>query len=534
MLRRNGNIGKSTYQGHDRRGRSPLTSTHIPLLHLLLCANTIAGVALGLPLVIAYLVDRTLPEELFSSTRVLSSCLFACTGLICLIGWRLLGLSRSAYIGCCFALFGLLTVPLPLMGDLLPDGDRIGLTAPIARTAISLAVVLLASRALRSPDVDARVRIGRLMAGFAGVASAIYLVLAGILQLLGDIDRTPIYLVVEAGAATVWLVIGAAFLKRARDGRMGAWVGFTMVLLGLQEVLRLVTVVDPRPWMFAASTLLLVAAGAAISGAGKTLLIILGRQDSSQLRMSVDLRASEGRYAGALDRQEERLHDVRSALAAIRCANGTLTRYASQLDARTRMTLEEALTQELGRLEGLVDPTVDNPLVDFRLADLLEPLVEAERNQASEILVNVGDLSARGRPFDTAAVVQNLIVNARRYAPGSVIVINANRLGDQVQLQVEDSGPGIPERERAVVFERGVRGSTSEGVAGTGLGLFVSSRLMVEQGGSLTLRQGAAGGACFIAALPAATLPAAALPAAANEVEARGVIVRVPLQGQER
>lgn len=521
MLRRNGNIGKSTYQGHDRRERSPLTATNIPLLHLLLCANTIAGVALGLPLVAAYLVDRTLPAELFSSTRVLSSCLFACTGLICLIGWRLLGLSRSAYVGCCFALFGLLTVPLPLMGDLLPDGDRAGLTAPIARTAISLAVIWLAARALRGSDVDDRIRPGRLMAQFAGVACAIYLVLAAILQLLGGIQRTPIYLAVEALAAAAWLAIGAAFLKRAHEGRMGAWVGFTMVLLGLQETLGLVTVIHPRPWMFAASTLLLVAAGAAIAGAGKTLLVILGRQDSGQLRMSVDLRASEGRYAGAIERQEERLHDVRSALAAIRCANGTLHRYSSQLDERTRMTLEEALTRELERLEGLVDPAIEDPLIDFRLADLLEPLVEAERNQGSEILMNVGNLSARGRPFDAAAVVQNLIVNARRYAPGSVIVINANRLGDQIQLQIEDSGPGIPERERAAVFERGVRGSTAAGIAGTGLGLFVSSRLMAEQGGSLALRQGAAGGACFIAALPAAT----------RDVR---TAVSVPLQANER
>ena len=110
----------------------------------------------------------------------------------------------------------------------------------------------------------------------------------------------------------------------------------------------------------------------------------------------------------------------------------------------------------------------------------------------------------RGRPVDTAAVVQNLFVNARRYAPGSVITVNATERDGRVEILVEDSGPGIPERERASVFERGVRGSTSRGVEGTGLGLFVSRRLMAEQHGSLRLRAGAAGGACFVLELPAA------------------------------
>ncbi len=282
-------------------------------------------------------------------------------------------------------------------------------------------------------------------------------------------------------------------------------------------------------WMFPAGTLLLMAAGAALAGAGKGLIGVLGHQDRHLLRLSVDLQASEDQRAGEHDRRQEQLHDVRSALAAIRCANGTLHRYAERLDERTKATLVDALTKELGRLEGLVDPTISHPTCDFRLREVLGPLVATESLLGSEILLHVGDLAVHGRPVDTAAVVQNLLVNARRYAPGSVITVHAIESQGRVQIQVEDSGPGIPERERATVFERGARASTSRGIDGTGLGLFVSRRLMTEQQGTLRLRSGAAGGACFVLELPAATSDPA--PSPPNVLRLTDVDLRKPPAG---
>ena len=501
----------AAHEGNDRRQRTP-RFTALPLHHLLLSGNAAAAAALGAPLLLAYLLGRAVPVQLFRSTQVLGSCLFACTGVLCLVRWRLVGLTQAAYVGCAFLTFGLLTIPLPLVAALLPDAVGFGVIAPLARGAVSLAVLTLAIRGLRSPQVDSSLRPSRLLLQTLGIATVLYAVLVVVLTSLRR-EQLPEVLTVEAIVTLGWLGAGIACCLRSRRGLMNPWVGFTLVLMSGQEVLRFMTVLVPTPWMFTAATLLLVATGVAIAGSGTDLHLTLRDKDRSLLNLSVDLRASEGRIEGERERREEQLHDVRSALAAIRCANGTLHKYAAQLDERTKAVLDDALTKELTRLEGLVDPTVSNPLVDFRLAELLGPIVAAEINQGSEILLNTGDLAAHGRPFDTAAVLQNLIVNARRYAPGSVVSIHASRVGDRVMLQVEDSGPGIPERERASVFERGVRGTTSAGVAGTGLGLFVSSRLMVEQQGSLRLRAGAAGGACFVVELPAADL--APLPVAA-------------------
>jgi signal transduction histidine kinase len=478
----------------------------MPLHHLLLSGNVVAAAAVGLPLLAAYLLDKALPVQLFRSTQVLASCLFACTGVLCLVRWRLIGHAQAAYSGCVFLAFGLLTVPLPLVAALLPDSTQGGLIAPLARGAVSLSVLFLVARSLRSVQVDSAVRPTRLLLTTLGFAAALYAVFVVVLISFRHVGQKPEVLTIEAVVAFGWLATGILCCVRSRRGLIKPWVGFALVLMSGQEALRFATALVPTPWMFAAGTLLLVAAGVAIAGSGSDLHFALRDKDRSLLSLSVDLRVSESRIEGERESREEQLHDVRSALAAIRCANGTLHKYAARLDERTKATLDDALTKELSRLEGLVDPTLTNPLVDFRLHELLAPIVAAETTQGSEILLHVGDLAARGRPAATAAAMQNLIVNARRYAPGCVVSIHASRVDDVVILQVEDSGPGIPERERASVFERGVRGSTAKGVPGTGLGLFVSRRLMTEQQGSLELRTGAAGGACFMLQLPAAEL----------------------------
>jgi signal transduction histidine kinase len=497
----------AAYTGNDRRQRTPRGAAAMPLHHLLLSGNAVAAAAVGLPMLAAYLLHQALPIQLFRSTQVLAGCLFACTGVLSLVRWRLVGHAEAAYVGCVFLAFGLLTVPLPLVAALLPDGARADLAAPLASGAVSLSVLMLAARGLRGPRVDSGLRPTQLLLMTLGLAAALYAVFVSVLISFRAGGQTPEVLAVETIVALGWLAAGVICCERSRRGLMTPWVGFALVLMSGQEMLRFMTVLVPTPWMFAAGTLLLVAAGVSIAGSGSDLHFALRDKDSRLLSLSVDLRASESRIEGERERREEQLHDVRSALAAIRCANGTLHKYAARLDERTKATLDDALTKELSRLEGLVDPTLINPLVDFRLAELLAPIVATETNQGSEILLQVGDVSAHGRPFDTAAVVQNLIVNARRYAPGSVVSIHASRVDGRAVLQVEDSGPGIPERERASVFERGIRGSSSAGVPGTGLGLFVSSRLMAEQRGSLKLRAGAAGGACFVVELPAAELP---------------------------
>ena len=93
-----------------------------------------------------------------------------------------------------------------------------------------------------------------------------------------------------------------------------------------------------------------------------------------------------------------------------------------------------------------------------------------------------------------------LVDNALRYSTGDVqLAVSAS--GDSVILHVRDQGPGIPEGERAQVLERFVRGSTSIGTRGSGIGLATVNLLMEAMQGELLISEVPGGGAdmqlCF-------------------------------------
>jgi two-component system sensor histidine kinase TctE len=95
-------------------------------------------------------------------------------------------------------------------------------------------------------------------------------------------------------------------------------------------------------------------------------------------------------------------------------------------------------------------------------------------------------LMVDGHPLLLREALANLIDNALRYAGrGTEVTVRARRCSDQLLLEVEDSGPGVPEADRERVLGRFVRG-TLEG-DGCGLGLAIVSEIVQRQGGRLEL-----------------------------------------------
>jgi signal transduction histidine kinase/CheY-like chemotaxis protein len=93
----------------------------------------------------------------------------------------------------------------------------------------------------------------------------------------------------------------------------------------------------------------------------------------------------------------------------------------------------------------------------------------------------------------------NLILNSFDAMPGGgVLNIRASNVDNGIEIQFEDSGPGIPEDMRNNIFEPFY--STKDG--GTGLGLTVSYNIITAHGGTLDLIDGKGTGACFRLFLP--------------------------------
>jgi signal transduction histidine kinase len=120
-----------------------------------------------------------------------------------------------------------------------------------------------------------------------------------------------------------------------------------------------------------------------------------------------------------------------------------------------------------------------NVMVQTRLAKKL-PLVMAVGDQIQQVLLN-------------------LMINAMEAMPGGgEIVLTSRRDKDYVEIQVQDTGPGISESLRPFLFEP----FNSSKPDGTGLGLAVSYGILTAHGGSLALDPSVDRGACFRIRIP--------------------------------
>jgi signal transduction histidine kinase len=107
-------------------------------------------------------------------------------------------------------------------------------------------------------------------------------------------------------------------------------------------------------------------------------------------------------------------------------------------------------------------------------------------------------------------VLYNLIQNAIRHTPadGTVIVEVFDR-GPVVQVNVRDTGEGIPSDDLPYVFDRFYRGDKSrsrDNTVGAGLGLSIARRLVETHGGHIWVAQPPEGGSIFSFTLPKAIL----------------------------
>jgi signal transduction histidine kinase len=107
-------------------------------------------------------------------------------------------------------------------------------------------------------------------------------------------------------------------------------------------------------------------------------------------------------------------------------------------------------------------------------------------------------------------VLTNLLDNAIKSAPTSVVTVTLEERAGAAVVSVADDGPGMSESELARVFEKFVRGRTST-PAGTGLGLYICKQIVTAHGGGIEARSEAGRGATVSFRLP--TIPAPVEPA---------------------
>ena len=208
-------------------------------------------------------------------------------------------------------------------------------------------------------------------------------------------------------------------------------------------------------------------------------------------------------------------HDLRTPLAGIKAAIGSLRSSEVTFSPEDEAELEAAIEDSADRLDALIGNLLDMSrlqagalVAHARRVDLGEvvpgvvaAVAEPERVEwcldpdARVVLADSGLLDR---------VLGNVVENALRHqpAPGRVRV-TTSPLGDRVQVRVVDTGPGVPDSARDRIFRPFQRHGDAPGGDGVGLGLAVARGLAEAMGGRVTAEDTPGGGLTMVVDLPA-------------------------------
>jgi two-component system, OmpR family, sensor histidine kinase KdpD len=213
-------------------------------------------------------------------------------------------------------------------------------------------------------------------------------------------------------------------------------------------------------------------------------------------------------------------HDLRTPLATIRAAAGSLADPAIDLGDDERRATARAIDEEADRLNRLVDSLLDMSRIQSGalvtdlevtpLGELLDPILERHGPQlAGRLTVRIPDdlpLVHVDQTFLSQALA-NVLDNAVTHSsPDADIVVSAEASGDGVEIRVEDSGPGVSIEALPHLFDRFYR-APGAGIAsrhGVGLGLTVVRGLVEATGGTVGAAANALGGLAITIRVPAA------------------------------
>jgi signal transduction histidine kinase len=170
---------------------------------------------------------------------------------------------------------------------------------------------------------------------------------------------------------------------------------------------------------------------------------------------------------------------------------------------RTQSRIEATLTA-LERLAQGELTTIDD-FVPVDITELLDRAAHDAVRNYPDVSVSLGSSTTVlmvGLPAGLRLVIDNAIANAIKHGGATEIRLNADSSSDGVEITVDDNGAGIPEEERAAVFERFSRGSTAAR-SGSGLGLALVAQQAELHGGTAAMEASPMGGARLVLRLPA-------------------------------
>jgi len=251
-------------------------------------------------------------------------------------------------------------------------------------------------------------------------------------------------------------------------------------------------------------------------------LACIARDLTGRIRVEEDLRAA---LAGEKELNQLKSnftsmvsHEFRTPLGVIQSSSELLQGYFDRLTPERREKLLAAITtssQDMARMmeDVLLLGRVESARYEFQprqvsLGDLAQRLAEeagGATHSRCPIEVSVGPMPELGWCDEALVlhILRNLLSNAIKYSPpGAAVRFEIHQDGQDAVFTVVDRGCGIPEKDRALLFQAFRRGSNVGDTPGTGLGLVIVQRCAGMHGGWVALDATPGGGTTATARLP--------------------------------
>jgi two-component system sensor histidine kinase BaeS len=247
--------------------------------------------------------------------------------------------------------------------------------------------------------------------------------------------------------------------------------------------------------------------------------IVSGFRDIRQLAAAFD------HMADVLDRQEQVrrnlvadvTHELRTPVAVMQGETEAMLDGVKPISRNDVQSLHEEILR-LGRMIGDLQrlAAAEAAAMQLRLTacDLADPVAAAARslqgtfgNEGVNLQLRLTNTPACCDPVRMQDVVRNLLTNAAKYTPaGGTVVVETRPVGNSANLRVVDTGVGIPAQDLPRITERFYRGSRTQGIRGSGVGLAVVDALIRAQHGALDITSELGQGTQVTITLPAPRL----------------------------
>lgn len=213
------------------------------------------------------------------------------------------------------------------------------------------------------------------------------------------------------------------------------------------------------------------------------------------------------------------IHELRSPLSVIRGTSDFIMKEFSNMSDEQKLDFLHQIKDSSSTLLDLVNDLLDSAKIESgniqlfkemsNIEEILQDQVDyyarpAEQkniNLSSDIEVGLGQVNID--PGKIRQLLNNLISNGIKYTPeGGSVKVGAQRTGEGIRIYVEDTGRGVSEADKDMIFDKYKRLKQGSAEEGTGLGLAISKGIVEAHEGRIWVEDNHPQGARFVVELP--------------------------------